>query len=309
MSESEKITMHRVAVDMYKMEKDQYWVRTNILLLLNSAFLVAFTSDKAGKLLQLLISVSALTLCISWTAISLHSEYYIKRWREIIRNIEADLQTQPFLSFPKDSIIFSNSVRRPLLKVVLSVPVWFAQGGPSRVMHAVLLALCALWTSLAVLNVLGVQLRDIAPPTAGNIDNQNKAAVQDGAANGDSQRRVESQAQVTALLKSTASTLESMQARIDSLIGKIDRLKSQAATESALLRGTPILEGALTHDEWTHIQRSLLKEGFNVGSVDGLPGPRTRQAIAVMQARQRVRVDGHLSLGQFTDLHQLPSSD
>lgn len=142
--------MHRVAVDMYKMEKDQYWVRCNVFLLLNSALLVAFNSDKTQGSILLVIPVMGAILSAAWLMISVHAEYYIKRWREIIRNIEVDLPVQPFLSFPKDSVHFASPAGERLFRILVYPYRWLLRGGPSRVMNAVIVVVMAMWILLGI---------------------------------------------------------------------------------------------------------------------------------------------------------------
>lgn len=57
----------------------------------------------------------------------------------------------------------------------------------------------------------------------------------------------------------------------------------------------PSNEAALTRDQRTELQTLLNRRGFNVGTPDGVIGPRTRAAIIDFQRAAGIRADGHAS--------------
>lgn len=57
----------------------------------------------------------------------------------------------------------------------------------------------------------------------------------------------------------------------------------------------PANEAALTRDQRTELQTLLNRRGFNVGTPDGVIGPRTRAAIIDFQRSAGLRADGHAS--------------
>jgi membrane-bound lytic murein transglycosylase B len=57
----------------------------------------------------------------------------------------------------------------------------------------------------------------------------------------------------------------------------------------------PANEQALTRSQRTELQTLLNRAGFNVGSPDGVIGPRTREGIIAYQRRAGITADGHAS--------------
>jgi peptidoglycan hydrolase-like protein with peptidoglycan-binding domain len=64
----------------------------------------------------------------------------------------------------------------------------------------------------------------------------------------------------------------------------------------------------LTPADWRAVQRGLNRLGHAAGPEDGLPGPRTRQALAVWQGTQGAEPSGYLSADQVGALRAAPAT-
>ena len=58
----------------------------------------------------------------------------------------------------------------------------------------------------------------------------------------------------------------------------------------------------LSRDELRQVQMVLKEKGFDVGAVDGVPGPRTRNALLAFQRRQGLEVTGKIDQPTMTAL-------
>jgi hypothetical protein len=77
-----------------------------------------------------------------------------------------------------------------------------------------------------------------------------------------------------------------------------------AAASSSTAKPPTLTEERLSLDQWKVIQRSLEKQGFDPGDVDGHPGDKTRQAIRSYQAQAGAKQTGHLLPEEIAQLMQ-----
>lgn len=77
-----------------------------------------------------------------------------------------------------------------------------------------------------------------------------------------------------------------------------------AAGSSSTAKPLTLTEEHLSLDQWKVIQRSLEKQGFDPGDVDGHPGDKTRQAIRSYQAQAGSKQTGHLLPEEIAQLMQ-----
>jgi hypothetical protein len=79
--------------------------------------------------------------------------------------------------------------------------------------------------------------------------------------------------------------------------------QSQQARDVNLSQGSPASGPInLSRDELRQVQMVLKEKGFDVGAVDGVPGPRTRNALLAFQRRQGLEVTGKIDQPTMTAL-------
>ncbi|SFZ86567.1 membrane-bound lytic murein transglycosylase B [Devosia enhydra] len=88
----------------------------------------------------------------------------------------------------------------------------------------------------------------------------------------------------------------------DSYALAVGHLADRVLGSGSFVAGWPADDKGLTRPQRLELQQLLSRRGFDVGTPDGVIGPRTRQAIMSYQARNGMLADGHASGTLLTKL-------
>lgn len=116
-------------------------------------------------------------------------------------------------------------------------------------------------------------------------------------------------------LVTPASAEDDGQQAVGAFIGVVGGLMQQAIEQQRLqqLKNTPeyqdqqIQPGGLTRGQVIIVQQLLIQRGHDVGTPDGVIGPKTRAVVAQLQAKAGVEVTGYPTKQLLDALLQAPS--
>lgn len=75
-----------------------------------------------------------------------------------------------------------------------------------------------------------------------------------------------------------------------------------ASAQQAAVKVTPLVQSAI--DKTKDIQRALKNAGFDVGTIDGKIGPKTKKAIEDFQRSKGLKVDGKVGPMTWSELEK-----
>ena len=103
------------------------------------------------------------------------------------------------------------------------------------------------------------------------------------------------------------SQIAELQAQVAGVASNVIQLKEQITHKDI----APTSELTLGISGWQRIQTALAQRGFSPGTPDGIPGPRTRNAIRGFQHQKAdgSSVDGRLTSGQLAELWEASPSN
>jgi hypothetical protein len=97
--------VHQTFVSVWDREADRFWVRNNLLLLVNGALLSVAATTDAPRGLQLILCGFGFYFSVHWLLINGKGAYYVGRWRPAIETYERFLSARPtFSGLPLSSV-------------------------------------------------------------------------------------------------------------------------------------------------------------------------------------------------------------
>ena len=147
--------VHQTYVGVWDREADRFWVRNNLLLLVNGALLsIAATAD-VPRGLRLVLCGFGVYFSLHWVLINAKGGHYVSRWRPAIEAYEASLSKRPiFQGMPlstvrPDSEVFAGPVSLGQhLKVLRGACAPRRETG--QLMHAIIVGFVLAWASLGL---------------------------------------------------------------------------------------------------------------------------------------------------------------
>ena len=135
-------------------EADRFWVRSNLLLLVNGALLGVVAGAQTPSRLKLIVCAFGVYFSIHWLLLNGKGLYYVARWRPAIEAYERMLlerpsfSSLPLLTVPPDEVALTPAqtwAERLAILAGRRPPVRTA----SSLMHAIVLGFVVAWLALA----------------------------------------------------------------------------------------------------------------------------------------------------------------
>ena len=80
---------YKLAIELAEKEADRFWMRNNVLLLVQAALIAFFDSVKSvGSIYGALVAAQGFFLALIWIGVLVKGKNYISRWDNVSRNIE-----------------------------------------------------------------------------------------------------------------------------------------------------------------------------------------------------------------------------
>lgn len=147
--------VHATYIAIWDREADRFWVRSNLMLLVNGALLGVVTGAQTPSALKLFLCAFGVYFSIHWLLVNGKGAYYVGRWRPAIEKYERSLAHRgPFSHLPLSTVAADPVVIVPAKTAAERLGILRGSRPPVRdaamLMHAIILGFVAVWISLGV---------------------------------------------------------------------------------------------------------------------------------------------------------------
>jgi hypothetical protein len=146
--------VYQAVLNIWDREADRFWVRNNLLLLVNGVLLGVATAATGPPMLRIASALFGVFLSIQWLMMNAKGGYYVSRWRPIIERMERTFPNslspvRPLNDVRPDGEVFSSRAR--FLKLLRGTATPRRDTG--SIMHAIILAFVAIWIGVLIAEV------------------------------------------------------------------------------------------------------------------------------------------------------------
>lgn len=148
---------HAAMLAVWDKEADRFWVRSNLMLLVNGALLGAVAAANQPAITKIVFGVFGLFFSWSWLLLNNKSGYYVSRWRPVIEQYEKHMISTtcfpilPLTSVRPDEEAFQSHGVRGAVQVLLGRKTPRADAG--TIMHYIVLGFVMSWILLTSLHI------------------------------------------------------------------------------------------------------------------------------------------------------------